>query len=72
MDELDCSVQASYPAQDETISNRGVGGPSDICRLLTIGIFEVGSGNLKQRNLTWNPFTVSFQAFEVSLKRSSS
>ena len=72
MDELDCSVQASYPAQDETISNRGVGGPSDICRLLTIGIFEVGSGTLKQRNLTWNPFTVSFQAFEVSVKRSSS
>ena len=61
MNELDSRLQASYPTQDEIISNRGAGGASDICRLLTIGIFEVGSGNLKQRNLTWNPFTVSFQ-----------
>lgn len=43
---LDSCLQASYPTQNEIISNRGAGGASDICRVLAVGVFEVGSGSV--------------------------
>lgn len=43
---LDSCLQASYPTQNEIISNRGAGGASDICGVLAVGVFEVGSGSV--------------------------
>lgn len=46
MKELDSALQAYYPTQNEIISNGRAGGAPDICRVLAVGMYEVGSENM--------------------------